>query len=144
METDEKKKIYAAFAAIALIISFFGVGYLLGIRNASAGNENSVSGAVERAADSVDRTAERLDDASDSIRDAEKTADDISRTGAEIGNTVDEIKQSDSQFETGLDDVTKIVDRCQERNNRIAEILSSAESTSGGSRKAESITEKAK
>lgn len=132
MEPENEKKIYIIIAMLLSIIIFFGSGYLLGVRNGDAGSGRiSASESAKRANESADRTAERLDTTADQIRDAETTADGISRTGTEIRKTVGNINRTDSQLKGGLDDCAEIVDRCQERNRRITEIINSTAGASG-------------
>lgn len=145
METENEKRIYIIIAVLLSIIIFFGSGYLLGVRNGSTGSGKiSASESAKRAGESADRTAERLNTTADQIRDAETTADSISRTGAEIGSTLQDIERSGGQFETGLNDCAEIVDRCKERNQRIAEIIGGTAGTGADTGKRESDPSKGK
>lgn len=139
MGAEINKKIYLSAAVLMCIVIFFGAGYLLGVRNASSSrNGIRASESAGTAAAAADRAADRLDTAADEIRDAEEAADNISRTGAEIGSTLQDIERSGGQFETGLNDCAEIVDRCKERNQRIAEIIGGTAGTGADTGKRES------
>lgn len=145
MGAETNKKIYLSAAVLMCIVIFFGAGYLLGVRNASSSSHGiSASESAGTAAAAADRAAERLDDAADEIRDAEETADNISRTGAEIGSTLQDIERSGGQFETGLNDCAEIVERCKERNQRIAEIIGGTAGAGADTGKRESDPSKGK
>lgn len=144
MGAEINKKIYLSIAVLMCIVTFFGAGYLLGVRNANSAYGISASESAAGAAAVADRAAERLDTAAGEIRDAEETADRISRTGAEIRNTVNDINKSDSQLKSGLDDCAEIVSRCQERNQRITEIIGRTAGTGTDAGKRESDPSKGK
>lgn len=145
MGAETNKKIYLSVAVLLCIITFFGAGYLLGIRNARSSSHGiNASESAGTAAAAADRAADRLDTSADEIRDAEEAADNISRTGAEIGSTLQDIERSGGQFETGLNDCAEIVDRCKERNQRIAEIIGRPAGTGTDAGKRESDPSKGK
>lgn len=144
MGAEINKKIYLSIAVLMCIVTFFGAGYLLGVRNANSAHGISASESAAGAAAAADRAADRLDTTADEIRDAEETADNISRTSAEIGSTLQDIERSGGQFETGLNDCAEIVDRCKERNQRIAEIIDGTAGTGTNTGRRESDPSKGK